>query len=68
MLLCFMNSYSLSIDIFVHPMEAKCYYPFISWHDDVFVVVEPGELAKKFLQNVKFSLSSTMSVEIIDRS
>jgi len=26
----------------------------------VFVVAEPGELAEKFLQNVKFSLLSTM--------
>lgn len=32
----------------------------ISWHNDVFVVAEPGELAEKFLQNVKFSLLSTM--------
>ena len=63
-----MNSYSLSIDIFVHPLEAKCYCPFISWHNDVFFVVEPGELAQKFLQNVKFNLLSTMSVEITDRS
>ena len=31
-----------------------------SWHNDVFVVAEPGELAEKFLQNVKFSLLSTM--------
>ncbi|PNY12712.1 tryptophan synthase beta chain 2 chloroplastic-like [Trifolium pratense] len=32
----------------------------ISWHNDVFVVAEPGELAEKFLQSVKFSLLSTM--------
>ncbi|XP_054777187.1 phospholipase A I-like isoform X1 [Prosopis cineraria] len=32
----------------------------MSWHNDVFVVAEPGELAEKFLQNVKFSLLSTM--------
>ncbi|KAH1116229.1 hypothetical protein GLYMA_17G015200v4 [Glycine max] len=32
----------------------------VSWHNDVFVVAEPGELAEKFLQNVKFSLLSTM--------
>ncbi|WJX95927.1 hypothetical protein P8452_77191 [Trifolium repens] len=31
-----------------------------SWHNDVFVVAEPGELAEKFLQSVKFSLLSTM--------
>ncbi|CAJ1941306.1 unnamed protein product [Sphenostylis stenocarpa] len=32
----------------------------VSWHNDVFVVAEPGELAEKFLQNVKLSLLSTM--------
>ncbi|XP_061347864.1 phospholipase A I-like isoform X2 [Gastrolobium bilobum] len=32
----------------------------VSWHNDVFVVAEPGELAEKFLQSVKFSLLSTM--------
>ncbi|CAI8611456.1 unnamed protein product [Vicia faba] len=32
----------------------------ISWHNDVFVVAEPGDLAEKFLQSVKFSLLSTM--------
>lgn len=31
-----------------------------SWQKDVFVVAEPGELADKFLQNVKFSLLSLM--------
>nr|DAD20537.1 TPA_asm: hypothetical protein HUJ06_022000 [Nelumbo nucifera] len=30
----------------------------MSWQNDVFVVAEPGELADRFLQNVKFSLSS----------
>lgn len=35
------------------------FVPF-SWKKDVFVVAEPGELADKFLQNVKFSLMSTM--------
>lgn len=34
--------------------------PLCSWQNDVFVVAEPGELAEKFLQNVKFSLLSTM--------
>ncbi|GLT52606.1 hypothetical protein SLA2020_259380 [Shorea laevis] len=34
----------------------------LSWQNDVFVVAEPGELAVKFLQNVKISMSSvTMS-------
>ncbi|GAB4826615.1 Phospholipase A I [Ancistrocladus abbreviatus] len=28
----------------------------LSWQNDVFVVAEPGELANKFLQSVKFSL------------
>ncbi|GER52967.1 Ca2+-independent phospholipase A2 [Striga asiatica] len=32
----------------------------LSWHNDVFVVAEPGELAEKFLQNVKYSLLSMM--------
>ncbi|KAK3024840.1 hypothetical protein RJ639_045057 [Escallonia herrerae] len=32
----------------------------LSWQNDVFVVAEPGELADKFLQNVKFSLLSLM--------
>ncbi|KAL2339170.1 hypothetical protein Fmac_013616 [Flemingia macrophylla] len=32
----------------------------VSWQNDVFVVAEPGEVAEKFLQNVKFSLLSTM--------
>ncbi|CAL5199503.1 unnamed protein product [Lathyrus oleraceus] len=32
----------------------------ISWHNDVFVVAEPGDLAEKFLQSVKLSLLSTM--------
>lgn len=32
----------------------------VSWHNDVFVVAEPGDLAEKFLQSVKFSLLSTM--------
>lgn len=31
-----------------------------SWQNDVFVVAEPGELAEKFLQNVKYSLLSMM--------
>ncbi|KAL6567481.1 Phospholipase A I [Orobanche gracilis] len=30
------------------------------WQNDVFVVAEPGELAEKFLQNVKYSLLSMM--------
>ncbi|KAK4421328.1 Phospholipase A I [Sesamum alatum] len=30
----------------------------LSWQNDVFVVAEPGELAEKFLQNVKYSLLS----------
>ncbi|KAJ7967666.1 Patatin [Quillaja saponaria] len=28
----------------------------VSWHNDVFVVAEPGELAEKFLQSVKLSI------------
>ncbi|KAM3362609.1 phospholipase A I [Capsicum galapagoense] len=32
----------------------------LSWQNDVFVVAEPGELADKFLQGVKFSLLSMM--------
>ncbi|TMW93831.1 hypothetical protein EJD97_011096 [Solanum chilense] len=32
----------------------------LSWQNDVFVVAEPGELADKFLQSVKFSLLSMM--------
>ncbi|KAK9706439.1 hypothetical protein RND81_07G124600 [Saponaria officinalis] len=32
----------------------------LSWQNDVFVVAEPGELADKFLQSVRFSLLSTM--------
>ncbi|KAK4439318.1 Phospholipase A I [Sesamum alatum] len=32
----------------------------LSWQNDVFVVAEPGELAEKFLQNVKYSLLSMM--------
>ncbi|XP_057962580.1 phospholipase A I isoform X2 [Malania oleifera] len=31
----------------------------ISWQNDVFVVAEPGELADKFLQSVKFNMLST---------
>ena len=31
---------------------------FSSWQNDVFVVAEPGDLADKFLQSVKFSLLS----------
>ena len=31
-----------------------------SWQNDVFVVAEPGELADKFLQSVRFSLLSTV--------
>ncbi|KAJ6767317.1 CALCIUM-INDEPENDENT PHOSPHOLIPASE A2-GAMMA [Salix purpurea] len=30
----------------------------LSWQNDVFVVAEPGDLAEKFLQSVKFSLLS----------
>lgn len=33
---------------------------FCSWQNDVFVVAEPGELAEKFLQSVKLSMSSVM--------
>ncbi|PWA96759.1 phospholipase,galactolipase [Artemisia annua] len=32
----------------------------LSWQNDVFVVAEPGELAEKFLQNVKYSLLSML--------
>ncbi|XAR65626.1 Phospholipase A(1) [Bertholletia excelsa] len=32
----------------------------LSWQNDVFVVAEPGELADKFLQSVKYSLLSVM--------
>lgn len=32
----------------------------ISWQNDVFVVAEPGELAERFLQSVKMSLSSML--------
>ncbi|XP_010665553.1 phospholipase A I isoform X2 [Beta vulgaris subsp. vulgaris] len=32
----------------------------LSWQNDVFVVAEPGELADKFLQSVRFSLLSTV--------
>ncbi|KAK1304371.1 hypothetical protein QJS10_CPB11g01277 [Acorus calamus] len=32
----------------------------LSWQNDVFVVAEPGELADRFLQSVKTSLSSTL--------
>ncbi|XP_071714159.1 phospholipase A I [Rutidosis leptorrhynchoides] len=32
----------------------------LSWQNDVFVVAEPGELADKFLQNVKYSLLSML--------
>lgn len=32
----------------------------LSWQNDVFVVAEPGELADRFLQSVKLSLSSMM--------
>ncbi|XP_068666286.1 phospholipase A I-like isoform X2 [Aristolochia californica] len=32
----------------------------LSWQNDVFVVAEPADLAERFLQSVKFSLSSTM--------
>ncbi|KAL7088716.1 hypothetical protein ACP275_13G144600 [Erythranthe tilingii] len=32
----------------------------LSWQNDVFVVAEPGELAEKFLQSVKYSLLSMM--------
>lgn len=32
----------------------------LSWQNDVFVVAEPGELADKFVQSVRFSLLSTV--------
>ncbi|KAG8385717.1 hypothetical protein BUALT_Bualt03G0074200 [Buddleja alternifolia] len=32
----------------------------LSWQNDVYVVAEPGELAEKFLQNVKYSLLSML--------
>ncbi|KAL4297329.1 hypothetical protein GQ457_12G017790 [Hibiscus cannabinus] len=32
----------------------------LSWQKDVFIVAEPGELADKFLQSVKFTMSSMM--------
>nr|XP_043620589.1 phospholipase A I [Erigeron canadensis] len=32
----------------------------LSWQNDVFVVAEPGDLAEKFLQNVKYSLLSML--------
>ncbi|KAJ0983122.1 hypothetical protein J5N97_011377 [Dioscorea zingiberensis] len=32
----------------------------LSWQNDVFVVAEPGELADRFLQSVKISLSSML--------
>ncbi|KAL0748003.1 phospholipase A I isoform X2 [Brassica napus] len=32
----------------------------LSWQNDVFVVAEPGDLADKFLQSVKFSILSVM--------
>ncbi|CAI9087783.1 OLC1v1021952C1 [Oldenlandia corymbosa var. corymbosa] len=32
----------------------------LSWQNDVFVVAEPGELADKFLQSVKYSLLTVM--------
>ncbi|CAH1448316.1 unnamed protein product [Lactuca virosa] len=32
----------------------------LSWQNDVFVVAEPGELAEKFLQNVKYNLLSML--------
>ncbi|XP_068656988.1 phospholipase A I-like [Aristolochia californica] len=32
----------------------------LSWQNDVFVVAEPADLAERFLQSVKFSLSSTL--------
>ena len=31
-----------------------------SWQNDVFVVAEPGELAEKFVESVKFSLLTIM--------
>ncbi|GJY69894.1 stromal processing peptidase chloroplastic [Tanacetum coccineum] len=31
-----------------------------SWQNDIFVVAEPGELAEKFLQNVKYSFQSML--------
>ena len=40
-------------------MTCLVFAPF-SWKKDVFVVAEPGELADKFLQNVKFSLLPVM--------
>nr|GEX43802.1 phospholipase A I-like [Tanacetum cinerariifolium] len=32
----------------------------LSWQNDIFVVAEPGELAEKFLQNVKYSFQSML--------
>ncbi|KAI3510282.1 hypothetical protein L1887_17152 [Cichorium endivia] len=32
----------------------------LSWKNDVFVVAEPGELADKFLQNIKYSFQSML--------
>ncbi|GMJ15302.1 hypothetical protein like AT1G61850 [Hibiscus trionum] len=32
----------------------------LSWKKDVFIVAEPGEMADKFLQSVKFTMSSMM--------
>lgn len=32
----------------------------LSWQNDVFVVAEPGELADKFLQSVKYSMLTTL--------
>lgn len=36
------------------------FYHCSSWQNDVFVVAEPGELADKFLQNVKCSYQSML--------
>ncbi|GJX03474.1 phospholipase A I-like protein [Tanacetum coccineum] len=32
----------------------------LGWQNDIFVVAEPGELAEKFLQNVKYSFQSML--------
>lgn len=62
-LLCFLNAFSLSLffplNLDGSMMLVSVDY-LLSWHNDVFVVAEPGELAEKFLQSVKISLLSTM--------
>lgn len=37
-----------------------CFLASSSWQNDVFVVAEPGDLADKFLQSVKYSILSVM--------